>query len=343
MKYFLGVDGGNTKTDYLLCDGDGKFIDVYRAGTCSHEAFGSEEDENGGYGGYKAMEREMRKHLKELFSRNNILIEDIAAAGFGLAGADLPKQVKELKERVSAIGFSKFGLFNDGILGVKTTESGIGLCAVNGTGTVIVAANEKGDILQVGGVGGLSGDYAGGGYIASRIVALTYDYYYRAGDKSSIFEKVLDITGYTRENLLELVGEDHGRIYSATKELIRLADVAAMNGDKVAQTLFLEVGSCVGKSAAGAIRAMSFDRNVIEAVLVGSIWRKVEYKGLKEAFLKEAQDLSGKELDAKFLDAPPAVGGVLWAKELSVGSDPEFRKTVLHECRMEVYDERAGV
>ena len=37
MKYILGVDGGNTKTDYYLFDTDGNFIDMYRGGTCSHE------------------------------------------------------------------------------------------------------------------------------------------------------------------------------------------------------------------------------------------------------------------------------------------------------------------
>ena len=36
-KYIIGVDGGNTKTDYFLFDSEGNFIDFHRAGTCSHE------------------------------------------------------------------------------------------------------------------------------------------------------------------------------------------------------------------------------------------------------------------------------------------------------------------
>ena len=36
-KYIIGVDGGNTKTDYLLFDTEGNFIDGLRSGTCSHE------------------------------------------------------------------------------------------------------------------------------------------------------------------------------------------------------------------------------------------------------------------------------------------------------------------
>ena len=36
-KFIIGVDGGNTKTDYLLYDTEGNFIDGVRSGTCSHE------------------------------------------------------------------------------------------------------------------------------------------------------------------------------------------------------------------------------------------------------------------------------------------------------------------
>ena len=72
-KYFLGVDGGNSKTDYLLCTADGEFVDVFRTGTCSHERFDD---------GYDGMEKNMREHLAILFKRNNISVEDIASAGF---------------------------------------------------------------------------------------------------------------------------------------------------------------------------------------------------------------------------------------------------------------------
>ena len=36
-EYIIGVDGGNTKTDYFLFDIAGNFFDFYRGGTGSHE------------------------------------------------------------------------------------------------------------------------------------------------------------------------------------------------------------------------------------------------------------------------------------------------------------------
>ena len=80
MKYVLGVDGGNTKTDYFLFDLSGNHVDSIRKGTCSHEALRDS---------YAGTKRVMTEHLNELFSRNNITVDDIAGAAFGLAGADV--------------------------------------------------------------------------------------------------------------------------------------------------------------------------------------------------------------------------------------------------------------
>ncbi len=39
MKYVLGVDGGNSKTDYCLYTIEGDYVDLHKAGTCIHERF----------------------------------------------------------------------------------------------------------------------------------------------------------------------------------------------------------------------------------------------------------------------------------------------------------------
>jgi hypothetical protein len=133
-KYIIGVDGGNTKTDYLLFDLEGNFVDGLRSGTCSHE--GLKDSFDGSY-------RVMKEQLEILFTRNNITVKDIAGAGFGLAGADVPYQKKKLNEIISKIGFENFGMENDGFLGVKAASpNGCGVCSINGTGTVTVGMDE---------------------------------------------------------------------------------------------------------------------------------------------------------------------------------------------------------
>ena len=328
QKYYLGVDGGNTKTDYLLCTTEGEFVDLYHTGTCSHETFAE---------GYDAMERTMRDQLSHLLDKNGISLGDIEAAGLGLAGADLPSQVKELKKRVEKIGLVRYGLFNDGILGIKgASDSGIGLCAVNGTGTVIVGTDEKGDILQVGGVGSLSGDAAGGGHASRQSIALLYDYYYRCGENSIIFPKLVELLNADIDDLLTLVS-DSGLLRKHSVEINQICAQAAVEGDKLAKEIFDGMGRSIARSAAGCIRRMCFEKQeFIDIVLVGSIWHKIPYKNMQDVFIQTTEELSGKKCRAIELKVPPAVGGILWAKEIADGApaSPVYRKKLLETVRM---------
>jgi len=337
QKYFLGVDGGNTKTDYLLCTVEGEFVDVIRTPTCSHEHFGD---------GYESMERLMREQLAPLFERNKIDVTHVQAAGFGLAGADLPQQYVELKKRVAAIGFTQYGLANDGILGIKgASDSGVGLCAVNGTGTVVLGINEKGDVYQVGGVGSMSGDAAGGGFLCNKIVTRLYEYYNCCGPYSSMIPELLELLEADPDDMLSTVTR-YKDISSMTKEIIQIGAKAAVGGDPVAMAIFDGVGESIARCAAGCINRLGFEKYgtldlPIDIVLVGSIWHKVPYEGMKASFLNTTQELSGKICRLIKMDAPAAVGGVLWAKEIadSAPVPPAYRKSILDAISIKKYEE----
>ena len=336
QKYFLGVDGGNSKTDYLLCTVEGAFVDVYRADTCSHEQFKD---------GFDGMERAMRKQLSQLFSRNGINISDIVSAGFGLAGADLPEQIDELNRRVKEIGFSQYGLGNDGILGIKgASNSGIGICTVNGAGTVVIGMDEKGDVLQVGGIGTLSGDAAGGAHIRDRILTKLYCFHFRCGDDSVMFSRVMELLNATPEKLPMTIS-DYNLLRQHMSDIIQIGAKAAMDGDKVAREIFDAVGVSIGQGVAGCIRKLSFEgfgseSNPIDIVRVGSIWHKVPYEGMSNVFMQTIQGLSDKKCRLVKLEAPPAVGGVLWAKEVADNAPvaADYRQNLLNAITLEKYD-----
>jgi N-acetylglucosamine kinase-like BadF-type ATPase len=335
-KYILGVDGGNSKTDYLLCTADGAFVDVYRTKTCSHEQFKN---------GYDGMEHAMGEQLAELFKRNGIGVGDIAAAGMGLAGADLPSQIAHLKQRVSKLGFSLFEVANDGILGVKgACEGGVGVCAVNGSGTVILGIDGAGTALQVGGIGPMSGDEAGGYYIARQIIAAWYAYLYRCGDFSVMYDGLAKLFGGRSDDLPGIIS-DYGLLSENQKSIINIGDEAAQSGDKTAMEIFDNVGAAVGRGAAGCIKRLAFDdrgsaQKPLDVVMVGSIWHKVNYKGMRQSFERTVYEKSGKVCRYISLEAPPAVGGVLWAKELldGAGALGGFRRSLLGFLTLDKYE-----
>ena len=326
-KYVLGVDGGNTKTDYFLFDLDGKHIDSIRRGTCSHEALRDS---------FPGTKRVMTEHLNELFQRNNITVDDIAGAAFGLAGADVISQKIELNKVISEIGFKNFQLENDGILGVKAgSTTGYGVCSINGTGTVVVGVNEENEFLQVGGVGYISGDEAGGAFLVRRTFQAVYDSLYRMGDETTLKNRIFELyqiseNKYFLDKIVELTEK---RLIDRTT-VIKLLFKEAAGGDKVAVGILEQAGTCMGLAVAGCINNLNF-KGVVPIVLAGSVWVKATTDHMLNAFKNVIKKHVNKECNYIMLNAAPASGAVVWALEIANGAMPsdDLRNEIL--CTVE--------
>lgn len=330
LKYLLGVDGGNSKTDYLLCKEDGTFVDILRRPTCSHEHVGV---------GYDGMQVKMQSHLDDLFVKHNISAADISAAAFGLAGADIPIQIEELTKRVQNMGFDNFALGNDGILGVKAVADA-GVCSINGSGTVVVGINSAGDQLQVGGIGPLSGDYAGGSHIARQAVEAMYKYYYRVGDFSSAFVSIMGVFGITNPSQLAAEVIANGtRIWQNATQIIQIVDSAAVNGDQVCATILDNIGINCAEGVSGCVRNLKFTQGVT-VVKAGSIWTKLQYGGMRTNFENIVRSNTDQDVNFIVLDAPPALGAVLWAMGIKHGSvDAAARSRMQEFLTIEKYEQ----
>ncbi|MCL2187258.1 MAG: hypothetical protein FWC16_04130 [Defluviitaleaceae bacterium] len=332
LKYILGVDGGNSKTDYLLCRADGKFVNLHRASNCSHENHDR---------GYDWMQETMAGHLEVVCRKNKIKISDIAAAGFGLAGADEPGQVAELTKRIKKIGFTKFEVANDGILGVKAISSA-GICSINGTGTVTLGVDDAGDILQVGGIGDLSGDAAGGGHISGRAIKAVYHALFRMGQKTSLQDGVFELMKITKPEELHTAISQYGWRSGISRNLIQFADGEALAGDAVAQKIFDDVGISCAEGVVGCVQNLSF-KNEVVVVKAGSIWNVIKYPGMVDNFVRVIKENVQMPVRFELLEATPALGALFWAKEQLDGTvTPEYREELRKFLSPQKYTELAG-
>lgn len=326
MRCVLGVDGGNSKTDYLLHGLDGRLIAHVRAGTCSHEALG-----------YPGACAEMDKQIAALLKRAGIARTDVEAAVFGLAGVDHAGQKAELTRIAQALGFGNCLVMNDSFLGIKAgSPSGIGVCSINGTGTASGGIDAQGGWVQVGGIGDVSGDEAGGGYIARRAMRAAYDAVYRFGEPTLLLEKMMALLGCDdTRNLHEFIGAqfvEHRKVDMLS--IIRAVFDASDLGDAAAVRLVRTVADTLARNASGCVARLLFER-VVPVVLIGSVWTKGRYQPMIDHFLDRFRQLSGHDAELFILDSPPASGSVLWAIELAKGSvpDPDVRTRVLSETR----------
>lgn len=321
-QYLLGVDGGNTKTDYFLFDTEGNFVNAMRFGTCSHEALKDS---------FSGTKRVMSEHLSLLLDKCQITIDDIKVASFGLAGADTASQKQKLNEVLSSIGFKKFVLENDGMLGVKAgSTDGTGVCSINGTGTVTIGYDDDNHFLQVGGVGYISSDEAGGAFIVRRTFQACYDELYRMGDKTKITEALFQMYDIKKpefylDKIVELT--DHRLIDRTT--IIKMVFDLAEKGDKVAQSILMQTGRNMALSVAGCINHLHFKKTV-QVILAGSVWSKASNKLQVQFFEEELKKNINIPYAITVLNETPACGAVLWAWELFFGTYPneELKKHI---------------
>lgn len=327
-NYIIGVDGGNSKTDYFLVDLDGNFIDHINTGTCSHERFPD---------GYSSSLRIMNENIQKLLNRNQLSMEHIAAGAFGLAGADVPSQKQQLNKVIEQIGFTHYAMDNDSFLGIKAgSEKGFGICSINGSGTVTGGISPTGRRLQVGGVGSeLSGDEAGGFFLARKVLRTIYDAFYRMGPETSMTEPVMELLQIpSKEHFIEYALEGSLKRTLPNTKLMQIMFAAADSGDQAAIDIIEHTAKQLAHSTVGCMHNLDFDAEV-DVVLAGSVWVKAESPLLLEKYKTYVESLTEHHCNFILLQIPPATGAVLWALELAYGYPvgPETRSKIIQSVR----------
>ncbi|MFC5401284.1 N-acetylglucosamine kinase [Cohnella soli] len=324
--HIIGVDGGNSKTDYFLFDIEGRFVDRIRAGTCSHERFAD---------GYASSYRVMDDNVRLLLERNRLSIRDIAAGAFGLAGADLPSQKEQLCQVVERLGFTNYALDNDSFLGIKAgSEKGFGICSINGSGTVAGGISPSGRRLQIGGVGSeIAGDEAGGYFYARKVLRTVYDSFYRMGQATRMAEPVMELLGVPdKASFIDYAVNGVLQRTLPNTELMRILFAAADDGDAAAVELIDASALQLARTTAGCMHNLDFGEEV-DIILAGSVWIKAESPLLFDRYRQHVSELTGHGRRCRFikLQVPPATGAVLWALELALGRpvEPDIRQKVI--------------
>lgn len=157
--FFIGIDGGGSKTSAIVVDGEGKKHGSGLAAGSNHLRIGIEE-------ATRNVERAVNMALVEA----GIAIRQVRHAYCGLAGADHPAHRAEV---VDALGvFFPSGNFTvDSDARVALTAAvgfGSGIVIIAGTGSVAFGRNDQGTEARAGGWGPTLGDEGSGYWIARK-------------------------------------------------------------------------------------------------------------------------------------------------------------------------------
>src|SRR3954447_6558295 len=225
MKYFLGVDGGQSGTTAVIGDETGRILGTGEAGPCNHAAAAE---------GRAKLERAIRGSVSQACANAGLDLANVTfeAACFGLSGGP-----EDRLEILGSIVKSRRPLIVtiDAVVALSgATPTGQGIIVIAGTGSISFGRNAGGRTARAGGWGYVFGDEGGAFDIARQALRASLRMEEGWGPPTYLREILLDATGSRDANdmLHRFYGPEWPRSRVAT--LAPLVDRAAASGDPVA-------------------------------------------------------------------------------------------------------------
>lgn len=300
----LAVDGGASKTDVVLVDGEGRLLGAKRVALSSHLGLDR-------IGAADALDAAIRSASQSFeLARDGQPLADIGV--YCLAGADLPVDERRIHREISARGWTGKTLVRNDTMAVLRagTDRGWGVAIVCGSGMNAAGVGPDGRVVRFAALGEISGDLAaGGGWIGTMGLAYAVRAEDGRGGRTTLQQS---IPAFFKRPSPSAVTEAIylGRIdQHRVVELAPLVFDAARRRDRVAREILDRVADEVVAFAVAAIKRLRLASREVEVVLGGGIFRaddRVFHERIRTGIRKAAPRAIMRRLDA-----PPVVGAAL--------------------------------
>jgi len=299
MRYFLGVDVGNTKSHALICDEEGTAVGFGIGGSGNHESIGKESFQN-----------LLQDIVNQAIASSKITRKDIAAAGFGIAGYDWSEDIPLMSEVIDSLGLNApYSLMNDSGPGLFAgSNNGWGVSVAAGTGVNARGRDRHRRMARVTGHGALFGEVGGGAALVRRAFGDISKAWSMRGKSTILTELfVAQLGAQDVEDLMAGITRDRYHLHA---DLALTVFQAASERDEVAMESIRWLGRGLGDLACGVIRQLGIEEEEFDVVLSGSI-----YKGsplIQEAMREVVHQFAPRALFVH-VSAPSVTSAVMMA------------------------------
>lgn len=304
MKYFIGMDGGGTKTKCILTDENLNQLFETVGGASNFLVIGTE-----------TVSQTVFNLINECVSAAKISLEDVESIVIGTTGGGRRSDAELLEKQIfsdaknKSVSINKFKVESDARIALEGAFSGkAGSILIAGTGSIMFGKDDKGEIHRVGGFGRFIGD-EGSGYRIGRkglnAVARFMDGRAKPTKIADLLEQVFSIS--TSEQLITEVYRNNFDIASAAPIVFDAAD----SGDKVAQRILENEADELLLHINSMKEKLKVD--LLKVSLIGSILTKPNYFSylFNEKVVRRFNDVKIMEAEHS-----PEFGAALLAKQL---------------------------
>ena len=303
-RYFLGIDGGGTKTQAVVIDSEGRVIGEGLSGAANPLRAGLEEAIS-----------HVGQAVADACTRAGIEPTDVQSACAAIAGINHRIHYHTMKDALDdALHIDGLELVTDAQAALKGALDGKpGVVVIAGTGSIAIGINKAGQRARAGGLGPTLSDEGSGYDIARRALRAVAASFDGRAPQTSLTERICRKLGVAGPSDLP------GVIYNSDSDpvdiapLAELVDCAAREGDEVARQILAAAGNELGRLAASVIEKLGLSSSAFRVACVGGVFRSGEsvLQPLREAVLRIAPQAEiGPPL------YPPVIGAAKLAREL---------------------------
>ncbi len=303
MDYFLGFDGGGSKTECVLLDGAGNVVARAAAGPSNPLRIG-----------FDAAFAALVTSAASTLAAADLSSADVCAVCAGLAGAGRPPVVEKVKAFLEQ-NFRRAlaHVTTDLEVALEAAAGGApGVVLIAGTGSSAFGRNARGLTARAGGYGPWIGDEGGAFDIGRRAVAAVARAREDAAAPTRLTESVLSALELPDwDDLIERIARKADDVFP---RLFPVVVEAATSGDSVAHEILLEAARALSRLAETVIRALDLSNTSFVLAKSGGVFgRSTLLEGPLDDLLRRLA--SGAKIE--LLHDAPAVGAARMAARLA--------------------------
>ncbi len=304
MKYYIGIDGGGTKTNCVIADAEGNILSKCTGGHSNFLIYGTDE-----------VSQVIFELIQKCLSQLNLNFTDIGFILIGVTGGGRRTDAERLEKslisffKTKGIEFEKVLVESDARIALEGAFSGNpGSILIAGTGSIMFGKDPEGNIHRAGGFGRFLGDEGSGYSIGQKGLAAVAKEFDGRGEHSDITRLAGEKFNITSsEILITKVYKDNFNIASAAPLVLD----AAVNNDKIALRI-------IDKESDGLILLIEtmikkLNQPVLNLAFIGGL---LNSDNIFSRTLREKIAAKLPKVNLIEAENPPEIGALLMIKRL---------------------------
>jgi glucosamine kinase len=256
-SYYLGVDGGGSKTLAVVVDDQGKERGRGLAGSSNYQVIGLEQAVHTIHEAVEQAITEARLHLP------------LRKAWLGLAGVDRPGDQKKLLPQCQNLA-EFVHVTNDADLILGALEQNVGVALIAGTGSIALGRDGSGKTVRAGGWGYLIGDEGSGYAIGCRGIQAAVRAADGRGPQTMLLDTILQ--HWQLQKAEDIIG--HVYADGAKARIAQLATYvfqATKHGDTVACEIVQQAANELALAVNAVATQLTFPQQQVPLALGGGL------------------------------------------------------------------------